>query len=548
MASGRSRFRPRAAATIAALLAGIPLAACGHATPAAQHPATYYLSPSGDDSASGTSPAAPWRTLGRASSAVLRPGTRLLLQGGRRFTGQLTLGPRDGGDPAKPVVIGAYGSGTPTIVARRGAGVMVYDTGGIDIHSLDLAGEASGPRSTAGITVYSDLRGSRRLSHIQIRNIGAHNFEYGISLGSRGRAGFRDVSIIDATLHGNAGAGLETYGPPFDAASPSYANENIHIARIRSYDNRGDPEITAYSSGSGIVLGSVKDASVAWSTAYDNGGAGRSVPGPEGIWAYDSTGVVIEHNLSYGTKTWNRIDGNGFGLDQNVSDSYLQYNFSYGNAGAGYLLYSRLKNGAQKDNVVRFNISLRDGQSHTSRFGGITLYGRVRNTSVYQNTVIAGSPPDSLTLVLGKNIRHATVRNNIFLNHSGPVVIAPIALPESTVLMQGNDYFSAARTWDVQWGTTLYTSLSSWQQGSGQEMVSGQPAGFAVNPGLANPFLRLSPATATLLDLSKGFALRPGSPLVHGGLDLHRLFGIEAGKTTFSGDPVPSASPNVGAE
>jgi hypothetical protein len=68
---------------------------------------TLHVSPAGDDSADGLSPATAW-TLARASAAVLRPGDRLLLQGGARFPGTLELGPQDAGDPARPVVIGAF--------------------------------------------------------------------------------------------------------------------------------------------------------------------------------------------------------------------------------------------------------------------------------------------------------------------------------------------------------------------------------------------------------------------------------------------------------
>ena len=63
----------------------------------------------------------------------------------------------------------------------------------------------------------------------------------------------------------------------------------------------------------------------------DNGGAGASGTGPEGIWAYDSTGVTIDHDVSYGNRTRDHIDGNGFGIDEDTSDSCLEYDLSYGN-------------------------------------------------------------------------------------------------------------------------------------------------------------------------------------------------------------------------
>ena len=100
----------RRAGLIALLGAVVMLTvACSAWSSANSHPAvrpiastTYYLSPSGSDAAAGISPAKAWRTLGRASRAVLRPGDRLLLEGGQQFSGQLTIGESDGGDgPAR---------------------------------------------------------------------------------------------------------------------------------------------------------------------------------------------------------------------------------------------------------------------------------------------------------------------------------------------------------------------------------------------------------------------------------------------------------------
>lgn len=44
-------------------------------------PATYYVSPGGNDRNSGTSPGEAWRTLRRAEGTVLHPGNKLMLEG-----------------------------------------------------------------------------------------------------------------------------------------------------------------------------------------------------------------------------------------------------------------------------------------------------------------------------------------------------------------------------------------------------------------------------------------------------------------------------------
>jgi len=511
---------------------------------------TYYLSPTGRDSAAGTSPQTAWRTLGRASSAGLRPGDQLLLQGGARFTGQLAFGSKDGNDPARPVRVASYGSGRAAIDGRHGPAIALFDTSGFEIRNLVIAGDSASESGSAGVQVYSDLPAGHRLGHIVIDGVDVSGYSTGIEFGARNpAAGFRDVWIRDCSVHDNIDAGLSFFGPGFDAAAPSYAHENVHISGVRAYRNSGDPANTHRNTGNGIVLGSVSHASVTWSTAYDNGGRGGARnEGPIGIWAYDSHDVVIEHNLSYGNRTASHRDGGGFGLDSNTSMSYLQYNLSYGNAGAGYQVYSP-DHGLSVGNVVRFNISSGDALA-TIDAAGIIVAGRVSNASVYQNTVVmpaaAGEPHAALWL---GSVHGVTVRNNIFMvTRPGPIVIAAPALPASAALLQGNDYFATARQGSIRWGPGTYRTLRSWRKITGQETVRGRPTGLTVDPQMAGPVLGLTTSTAADHDGGAGFVLLGTSPLLGAGLDLARLFGVDPGSGSYSGRPVPRQDPNIGAQ
>ena len=78
---------------------------------------SYYVSPDGADSNAGTSPAAPFKTLGRASRQALRPGDSVLLERGAAFRGQ-TLRVSSDGTAADPITVSSYGSGPlPTVTA-----------------------------------------------------------------------------------------------------------------------------------------------------------------------------------------------------------------------------------------------------------------------------------------------------------------------------------------------------------------------------------------------------------------------------------------------
>ena len=410
--------------------------------------ATYYLSPSGNDAAAGTSPSTAWRSLGRASRADLKPGNRLLLQGGSEFSGQLTLSPRDDGLAGRPVVVGSYGGGVATIVSS-GAAVYLYDTANVEVSDLSLRGEQPAGLELAGLSLYNDLPAGHRLSHIVIKNVNVAGFAEGIAMGGRNDgAGFSDVSVSDSTLTGNVNDGFISYGPQFKPEAPSYANQDVTVTHVVATGNQGDPDSVLDDTGNGIVLGSVNGGMISWSTADNNGGDSVAGEGPAGIWAYDSTKIAIEHDVSFANRTGNRVDGNGFGLDQNTSDSVMENDLSYANDGTGFLVYSGKKNGAQKDNVVRNDISSGDSQDGNASYGGISVLGRVAGTDIYQNTVVMAASRPAPALRLGRLVRGLVARNNLFVTDHSPIVSAEGALPPGTAYLQGNDYWSVAAVVD----------------------------------------------------------------------------------------------------
>jgi hypothetical protein len=165
--------------------------------------------------------------------------------------------------------------------------------------------------------------------------------------GKNSGARFADVTVSNCVLDRNVNDGLITYGPEFNPGHPTYPNQEVDVSHVIAARNSGDPHSAVANTGNGIVLGSVRDGAIAWSTADNNGSDSVATEGPEGIWTNDSAGIVLDHNLSFENRTNNRVDGNGFGPDQNTSDSVLQDNPSYGNDGTGFLVYSGQENSAQ---------------------------------------------------------------------------------------------------------------------------------------------------------------------------------------------------------
>jgi hypothetical protein len=420
---------------------------------------------------------------------------------------------------------------------------MIYDTSGVVVRGLVIAGDHALKGGTGGIQMYSDLSG-RMLGHVYVSNVDASGFGFGIAIGAaHDGGGFRNVRITDSSLHANLDAGLVSYGPDFDPARPGYAHRDIYVSHLRAFGNLGDPAEVTHNSGSGIELGAVNGATVTQSAAYDNGGHGGATnEGPIGIWAYDSTRVALTHDVSHGNRSNNVRDGGGFGLDREVSHSVMEYNLSYDNHGAGFLLYSTKEAaGAGTNNVVRFNISYKDATGRAVARGGMAAGGKVRNSIFYQNTVVIGRRnPQPAFKVTGLE-HNVKVLNNIFVAGSAEVVLAVEPKTTKAIAFAGNDYSAPNGLLEFQWGASRqYDSLSAWRQATDEEhALSGKDTGLTFRPMFVGP---LSGGGGS------GFLLRPTSKLRGAGLNLPLNFGIRPGGVTYAGTRYHMRTPNIGAQ
>ncbi len=505
--------------------------------------ATYYVRPGGNNAASGTSPASAWRTLSRASRATLRPGDKLLLLGRHVYHGKLMIGPTDAGRPGKPILVSSYGHGRATI-SSASSGIVIYDTSGVTIRNLVIVGNNALNASKAGIQLYSDLSG-RMLGHVFINRVDASRFGFGIAIGAaHDGGGFRNVRITQTSLHANLDAGLTSYGPDFNAGAPAYAHKDFYLSGVKAFGNLGDPQEVAHNTGSGIELGAVNGATVTRSVAYGNGGkGGATAEGPIGIWAYDSTRVAFTHDVSRGNRSDNAPDGGGFGLDRECSHSVMEYNLSYGNDGAGFLLFSaREAAGAATNNIVRFNISYNDAKGRKLVTGAMTVGGRVRNSILYQNTIVVRPGAIQPAFKVSGLEHNVKVLNNILAGGSGKVVVAAQPMTTDNIAFAGNDYVVPSGVPVFQWGTRhQYDSLDAWRLATGEEHKPlGRDTGLTAWPWFVGPL--------SVAHRAAGFRLRQDSKLHHAGLNLLRTFGIRQGPVYFAGTPYHLRAPNIGAQ
>ena len=373
--------------TSVALLVSLPLPA-----------ETYYVdSHTGDDGNPGTSPHVAWKTLDRIARAELSPGDRVLLAGGRTFPGTLRLSSKHGGTKERPLMIASFGQGRATLDGARGDALVLVESACVVIKDLNLAG--------CGRKNGNDGSGVRleRTRNVSLDALDIRGFRIaGVS--TRGDDGTRITRVY---AHDNGSAGIEC-----DSGEGTPRSRNLYVGNCVAENNPGDPKELNNHSGNGIVLGGLDGGLVECCEALNNGwDMPRKGNGPVGIWGWNCDRLTIQCCVSHDNKSPGK-DGGGFDFDGGVTNSVMQYNLSYGNAGCGYLLCQYAAAPTWKNNTLRYNVSFNDGaQNFESGIGIWTGPGGISDAQVYNNTIV--NPKHAV--VAASDMPGVVYRNNVFL-------------------------------------------------------------------------------------------------------------------------------------
>jgi hypothetical protein len=240
----------------------------------------YFVSPTGSDANAGTSTSQAWQSTTKVNGSTFLPGDKISFQGGSTFTGGISLTGADAGSAASPVTVGSYGTGRATIHGGASYGIKVDRAGGIAITNLRVIGSCNPLTKTGnnetGILINGTLTYSR-ISHVEVSNF----CKEGILL----QGTVNDGQVTYSDVHDNAFRGIASYGS---------GSQNMYIAYNRVYNNTG---YSGVNSGDGIRLHGVNGGLVEYNVSYNNGQlGGDSSGGPVGIWSFESTGVIIQHN------------------------------------------------------------------------------------------------------------------------------------------------------------------------------------------------------------------------------------------------------------
>jgi hypothetical protein len=503
---------------------------------------TYYVSPSGSDSNSGTSVSAPWKSTGKVSGTHLNPGDHVLFQGGQTFYGSLTLY-NDGGSSSNPIVIGSYGSGQATINSGKATGAWSLNTTGITFDNLNFVGSPGNILSQDGIRLENDTGNTVRSGFtVEDCNISGYA-EAGIVFGSDSSSeGLNDVTITNNNVYNNEENGIESYSVTTES------NTNVYIAYNSVHNNYGDGK--SLVTGNGITLQGLNGATVQYNAAYDNGLTGGS--GNVGIWCYLSNDVLFQFNQSYGNVTRTGTDGDGFDFDNDTSNSIMQYNFSANNDGSGFMFSQWASDNRFTGNIIRYNISQNNGRRNN--YSGIDVWGQVKNCQIYNNTVyitpgVSGSSQalriSNITLSSSIKPSNLTIVGNIFQTTGGTTLVygyAPAIDGASGIDFAGNVYYSSGSSFHISWAGGSYSSLSAWEGGTKQETLSGSAVGLSANPMLKSPGSASPLATGSNLSAITAYQILSGSPLLSSKFSetAAKALGTTGATADFEGDAIPA--------
>lgn len=493
------------------LLGGLVLLAAGAGTAFADD---YYVSPSGNDSNAGTSPSAPWKTVSKVSGVTLKPGDRVLFEGGQSFAGTLTLDSNDSGADGNPVTITSYGTGRATLNNPSSAhGISANGTRYLKIVNINVAG--------LGRTTLNSGRGVylQSVQDAEVDQVEASGFEKaGVEMRYSSR-----VRVTNVYAHDNGFAGI------FAQNSCS----NLYVGYCRAINNPGDPAITNNHSGNGILFYGTTGGTIEFCEAAENGwDQPWTGNGPVGIWVATSSKITIQYCISHNNKTRPGAgDGGGFDLDGGAVDCVVQYNYSYENHGCGVLLCTWDANIPCRNNVVRYNVSENDGQTNHNAGIFIHMGGSQSNTHVYNNVIYNSSGRHGVN---GGCPSSFYFRNNIFVLRGDGRFVNGVG----DGVFQGNLYwnYDGGGSWDG------YSTLSAWRTATGKEMLNGNPVGLNVNPLLGNAGFGQKLTDPRKLPELFAYMLQAGSPCIDKGLDLKALFGVEPGTRDLFGNAIPKGA------
>ena len=346
----------------------------------------YYVAADGDDSNSGLSPEAAWKTIQRVNQETFKPGDAILFRSGDVWNGQLR--PLGSGTPGSPIRLDCFGKGPMPVInlgAATGAAVKLINQEWWVIQNIEVT---SGVPPEAGVgrqgIVIAAEGPDGHTGHVIVRNCYIHDV-WG-QLGGRGTfTGYNSAAIFvgPAQARGRTEAGADDITVENNRIQRVdrcgiivwRGHENI-VVRGNVMENLGGDGIFMNGCRAGVMERNVVRRSCMRTGDPDLVITGNYNPHSAAMWIQNSTDTVMQFNEAYDTgRQKGNGDGNAYDFDFTCRNCVAQYNYSRNNH--GFLLIMNRTQG----NVARYNISEND-QTHL-----IQMHGKLEDGNLIYNNV-----------------------------------------------------------------------------------------------------------------------------------------------------------------
>ena len=503
--------------------------------PPEKEPTAYYVdSESGDDSNTGTSQDAPWKSLSKVNAQVFNPGDQIYLKRGSVFTEE-QLKPRGEGSNDQPIILDAYGEGNLPLIQGNGKvdiAVHFVNTPYWEVSNIEVTNQGEEKKDgRTGIMIENNQYGILR--HFYLKDVYVHdvngsdngkNMQNGgiyarVYVDKNGKSDYKEFNptkfedlVIDGARVENVNrvgisVACNDVGYLYNECSAQYPEDLIEnfsstdvVVRNCYIKNAGGDSIIAYHLKGGLFEYNVSDTA-----SQTSGAAGQY---SAAMWPWRCVDTVYQYNEAFDTL----YNGDAQAWDCDSSTNTLfQYNYSHGNMG-GCVMFCRSE---AINSVFRYNISQNDYYFIDDNAGSPTAM-------IYNNTFYGGD--NTLDVMKWNNAdSKLLLQNNIFYNGS-------------------SDPKSRTPRWNSV-GAVYYNNLYY-----GYDTKANDPRAIVEDP------LLKAPGTAENgRDTAGGYQLTKGSPAINAGVfvDSAPMFGdrqfAAGGDTDYFGNELYNGDPDIGA-
>ncbi|MFC9350515.1 hypothetical protein [Arthrobacter sp. NPDC057013] len=348
------------------------------AAPASAAGTTYFLSAAGSDTNSGTSSAAPWKTLNKLNTAVLQPGDTISLRKGDTFTGGLVTA--QSGTSTAPITVNGYGTGAAPVVTGGKSGNCVRVNGNF----TTVDGLRAVSCGYAGFSITGDRN--------TVQNSSASNNAAGIKIGTGSDFG----KYTGNTLTNNNIENVNTQGTNCGTAQAVNCSDDSGAFGILI--NGNDNEVTANT-----ISGS---AAASFDFAVDGGA----------IEIFNGNRNNIHHNIALDNNSFSEIGRSSGTADGNT----YRYNLVRSTCGTlcaqakGFIARGPSTSfGPTNGTVIEFNTVYLNGPQSQA----VVCHAQCPSSTVIRGNVLVGVK-NSLWI----NGTGWTEKENVF---TGPVNVTP---------------------------------------------------------------------------------------------------------------------------